>query len=209
MNGFKTLESLVKELETTQEQREIEEKLQEINATLLQFYTIQVGAIHIKPLLVEAYYCCDKFPDTTSHKDTLQKARFGKLYCHYNSPNPNRNGLDVVLSCGDYYLSILLKATLCNLNGTQTFAKQSDIYEIFKSLHKDAKLIAYLESLENVLKPQTETKSAEVKHITRINLNEKDNEQRFAHKLLGSYLVEYKEEIAKLGNNYAKAVKEP
>lgn len=207
MNGFKTLESLVKELETTQGEREIEEKLQEINATLLQFYTIQVGTIHIKPLLVEAYYYCDKFPDTTSHQDTLQKARFGKLYCHHNSPNPNRNGLDIVLSCGDYCLSILLKATLCSTNDAQTFAKQSDIYEIFKSLHKDAELISYLESLENVLKPQTEAKSAEVKHITRINLKEKGDNKKYIQKLLGSYLVEYKKEIAKLKGNYAKAVK--
>lgn len=207
MNGFKTLDSLVKELEAIQDEREIEEKLQEINATLLQFYTIQVGEIHIKPLLVEAYYCCDKFPDTTSHQNELQKERFGKLYCHHDSPNPTRNGLDVVLSCGDYYLSILLKATLCNTNGTQTIAKQTEIYGIFQSLHKDTELIPYLESLENVLQPQLEAKSAEVKHIKRINLNKEGNEERFAHKTLGSYLVEYKEKIAELGNNYAKAVK--
>lgn len=205
MNGFKTLESLVKELEAVQGEREIEEKLQEINATLLQFYTIQTGEINIKPLLVEAYYCCDKFPDITSHQNELQKERFGKLYCH-RKPS-NRRGLDIVLSCGDYYLSILLKVTLCNTNGTQTIAKQTEIYGIFQSLHKDTELIPYLESLENVLKPQREVKNAEVKPIVRINLNKEGNEERFAHKTLGSYLVEYKEKIAELGNDYAKAVK--
>lgn len=109
--------------------------LQEINKTILTKYVIQIGNFTIEPLLVEAYYNCEKkFADKSVHAAysdsdaptyTLarerQKDKFGELYVHYGC----RDGIDVVLSNGDYYLSILIKNALVN----QEYKKQCAISE--------------------------------------------------------------------------------
>lgn len=109
--------------------------LKEIGAKLINEYVIQVGNLRIEPMLVEAYYYHkEKFGDKSVHAaysdsnaSTYKLARerqmnkFGELYVHYGC----KDGIDVVLSNGDYYLSILIKNAL--INGE--FKKQCAISE--------------------------------------------------------------------------------
>lgn len=96
-------------------------QLQMICARFLNEYVIKIGGMTIEPLLVEAYYYHPgKLEDTSVHaaKDSTaktyalarkrQKNNFGKLYVHYGT----RDGIDIVLSQGDYYLSLLIKNAL-------------------------------------------------------------------------------------------------
>ena len=128
------LRKLVKELEQLTDKKEIVAKLQEIGAELINKYEIKVGNVTIEPLLVEAYYYDkDKFPDDSAHaaKESKantyelardrQKNHFGELYVHYGT----KDGIDVVLSDGEYYLSYLIKNALINEN----FASQCKISE--------------------------------------------------------------------------------
>ena len=111
--------------------------LQEINKTILTKYVIQIGNFTIEPLWVEAYYYDqNKFPDCNTHMSDKQKNRFGQLYFH----EKGRGGLDICLSAPvpdheDYYLSVLLKATLLYETGKRitdgkAFKKQTEIYDI-------------------------------------------------------------------------------
>lgn len=96
-------------------------QLQKISEMLLNEYVIKIGNMTIEPLLIEAYYYHKgKFEDTSVHaaKDSTaptyelarkrQKNNFGKLYVHYGT----KDGIDIVLSLGDYYLSFLIKNAL-------------------------------------------------------------------------------------------------
>ena len=111
--------------------------LQEINKTILTKYVIQIGNFTIEPLWVEAYYYDqNKFPDCNTHMSDKQKNRFGQLYFH----EKGRGGLDICLSAPvpdheDYYLSVLLKATLLYETGKRitdgkAFKKQTEISDI-------------------------------------------------------------------------------
>lgn len=133
MEDLKDLKNLVKKLEIeTDNEIQI---LQEIGAKLINEYEIKVGDLTIRPLLVEAYYHNEnKFPDISVHAANpstaptyelaheRQKNHFGELYVHFGK----KDGLDVVLSNGEYYLSYLIKNAL--INGE--FASQCKISEI-------------------------------------------------------------------------------
>ena len=92
----------------------VEKELQLLGKKLLTEYVIKIGNIEVEPLWVEAYYYDqNKFPDCNTHMSDKQKNRFGQLYFH----EKGRGGLDICLSAPvpdheDYYLSVLLKATL-------------------------------------------------------------------------------------------------
>ena len=134
------LETLVNSLEkTTVEGKEkIVKKLQEILETFLCNYYIEFGNFKIDPVLIEAYYFDEQnFHDTAvhaarnengkiaTHARERQKNNFGKLYIH-NVITKN-DGLDVCLSKGDYYFSILIKNAVINDND---FATQSNVSKI-------------------------------------------------------------------------------
>ncbi len=133
MNELKKL--VVEQLEKATDPDEQIRILQEINKTILTKYVIQIGNFTIEPLLVETYYNCkEKFEDKSVHaaysdSDALtyklarerQKNNFGELYVHYGC----KDGIDVVLSNGDYYLSILVKNALVN----REFKKQWAVSE--------------------------------------------------------------------------------
>lgn len=118
------LKNLVQKLENTKEEKEQIRILQEIGEKLINCYTIQIGEYNIEPMLVEAYYYCDeKFKDKSVHAAysdsdaptynlarARQKNNFGELYIHYGC----KDGIDIVLSNGDYYLSFLIKNALVN-----------------------------------------------------------------------------------------------
>ena len=105
------LKELVRELETASEKPEIEAKLQAIGKALVTDYVIEVDGVTVRPLWVEAYYHNENvFDDPFVHKKDEQK-KSGVLYFHHKTDD-KRNGVDICLSLGEYYLSFLLKYTL-------------------------------------------------------------------------------------------------
>ena len=107
------LKNKVKELETRTDHEAIVKSLQEIGKLLLTDYVVQVDDVTVEPLWVEAYYYNQNcFPDPFVHQSPEQK-NFGTLYFHHKTDD-QRNGVDLCLSLGDYYLSFLLKYTLVN-----------------------------------------------------------------------------------------------
>lgn len=132
---MKELEKLVYELVDENNKEEERVKiLQDIGKLLLTEYIIQIGNLTIKPLLVEAYYNNSNFKDNSVHAANesnaktyeLARARqednFGELYVHYGT----KDGIDVVLSKGKYYLSFLIKNALIN----NKFAAQCKVSQI-------------------------------------------------------------------------------
>lgn len=128
------LRELVENLEEEKNDKKQEKILQNIGKLLLTEYIIQIGNLTIKPLLVEAYYYNSNFKDDSVHAanesnaNTYELARarqennFGELYVHYGT----KDGIDVVLSNGKYYLSFLIKNALIN----NKFAAQCKISQI-------------------------------------------------------------------------------
>lgn len=128
------LRELVENLEKENDEKKQEKILQNISKLLLTEYIIQIGNLTIKPLLVEAYYYNSNFKDNSVHAanesnaNTYKLARarqennFGELYVHYGT----KDGIDVVLSNGKYYLSFLIKNALIN----NRFAAQCKVSQI-------------------------------------------------------------------------------
>lgn len=140
MDELKKLEDMVYELKVALDNKankkpdDIVPILQKIGKLLLTEYIIQIGNLTIKPLLVEAYYNNSNFKDNSVHAANesnaktyeLARARqennFGELYVHYGT----KDGIDVVLSNGKYYLSFLIKNALIN----NKFAAQCKVSQI-------------------------------------------------------------------------------
>ena len=132
------LRVLVDELEKTQDKCRIVDILQQIGERLINEYEINIGGFVIEPLLVEAYYNSGAFPDDSVHASRKsnantyklarkrQKDHYGELYVHYGT----KDGIDIVLSKGDYYLSFLIKNALVHTIDLPQYAKQCKISEM-------------------------------------------------------------------------------
>lgn len=109
------MEDLINQLTSTHDKDAQVNFLQEIGKKLLTEYVIKVGDITIKPLWVEAYYSDTNtgFVDEAVHGNECQKNQYGALYFHHKTDD-QRSGVDICLSCDNYYLSYLLKYTLVN-----------------------------------------------------------------------------------------------
>lgn len=109
------MEDLINQLTSTHDKDAQVNFLQEIGKKLLTEYVIKVGDITIKSLWVEAYYSDTNtgFVDEAVHGNECQKDQYGALYFHHKTDD-QRSGVDICLSCGNYYLSYLLKYTLVN-----------------------------------------------------------------------------------------------
>lgn len=109
------MEDLINQLTSTHDKDAQVNFLQEIGKKLLTEYVIKIGDITIKPLWVEAYYSDANtgFVDEAVHGNECQKNQYGALYFHHKTDD-QRSGVDICLSCGNYYLSYLLKYTLVN-----------------------------------------------------------------------------------------------
>ena len=109
------MENLINQLTSTHDKDAQMNFLQEIGKKLLTEYVIKIGDITIKPLWVEAYYSDTNtgFVDEAVHGNECQKNQYGALYFHHKTDD-QRSGVDICLSCGNYYLSYLLKYTLVN-----------------------------------------------------------------------------------------------
>ena len=161
----------------------------------------------IEPLWVEAYYYDqNKFPDCNTHMSDKQKSdsedsRFGKLYFH----KKGRGGLDIclpkyVMDHEDYYLSVLLKATLvykCSDSRTDIeFKKQTDIYDVLKD--KD---LNEIEKMENVLVKKEN--DSQVLNAVRVNLAR----PCFKDKLLAACRLDSLDSLEKNGFNFPNGYK--
>ena len=109
------MENFINQLTSTHDKDAQVNFLQEIGKKLLTEYVIKIGDITIKPLWVEAYYSDTNtgFVDEAVHGNECQKNQYGALYFHHKTDD-QRSGVDICLSCGNYYLSYLLKYTLVN-----------------------------------------------------------------------------------------------
>ena len=109
------MENLINQFTSTHDKDAQVNFLQEIGKKLLTEYVIKIGDITIKPLWVEAYYSDTNtgFVDEAVHGNECQKNQYGALYFHHKTDD-QRSGVDICLSCGNYYLSYLLKYTLVN-----------------------------------------------------------------------------------------------
>ena len=109
------MENLINQLTSTHDKDAQVNFLQEIGKKLRTEYVIKIGDITIKPLWVEAYYSDTNtgFVDEAVHGNECQKNQYGALYFHHKTDD-QRSGVDICLSCSNYYLSYLLKYTLVN-----------------------------------------------------------------------------------------------
>lgn len=124
------LKKIVAELENEHNREKQIKLLQKISQLLITDYAINACGVVIEPLWVEAYYFHKgKFEDFNDHRKSKQKDNFGRLYLHTEkkiSPSNRLGGVDIVLSSGDYYLSFLIKNSLCN----KKFCKQVELNAI-------------------------------------------------------------------------------
>lgn len=126
------LKNKVKELETQTDHDSIVKSLQEIGKLLLTDYVIQVDDITVEPMWVEAYYYNRRcFTDPFVHQNPEQK-NFGTLYFHHKKDD-QRNGVDLCLSLGDYYLSFLLKYTFAD----KLLRSQSQLSPLIREKYAD------------------------------------------------------------------------
>lgn len=133
------MENLINQLTSTHDKDAQVNFLQEIGKKLLTEYVIKIGDITIKPLWVEAYYSDTNtgFVDEAVHGNECQKNQYGALYFHHKTDD-QRSGVDICLSCGNYYLSYLLKYTLVN----GVFKSQAQLSSMIPhELREDAKSV--------------------------------------------------------------------
>ena len=124
------LKKTVTELENEYNREKQIKLLQKISELLITDYAINACGCLIEPMWVEAYYFhSGKFEDFNCHRKAKQKDNFGRLYLHTEkkiSPSNRLGGVDIVLSSSDYYLSFLIKNSLCN----KKFCKQVELNAI-------------------------------------------------------------------------------
>lgn len=138
---MKELEKLVEKLDNKNYKEEQVKILQDIGKLLLTEYIIQVGDIKVYPLWVEAYYFNNKnFADPFVHKAEEQKKN-NILYFHHKTDD-QRNGVDICLSKGNYYLSFLLKYTLVD----DKVRKQSELSPLIRDEYENCKSVLVKES---------------------------------------------------------------
>ena len=181
---MENLEALIECLEKTTGKERIEKKLQDILDAFLRNYYIEFGTFKIDPVLVEAYYHNeDCFLDTAvhaarkergkiaTHAIERQKNNFGKLYIH--NVITKDDGLDVCLSKGNYYFSILIKNAVIN---DKYFATQSDVSKIIcdkcQGCDEVPSCIYYQEC---VLKTREQPKDMNVIFLPRKNVPSNDH----------------------------------
>lgn len=182
------LKELVKNLEEENDEKKQEKILQNIGKLLLTEYIIQIGNWTIKPLLVEAYYYNSNFKDNSVHAanesnaNTYELARarqennFGELYVHYGT----KDGIDVVLSNGKYYLSFLIKNALIN----NKFAAQCKVSQILCGncdyIDKCNKGINCKYYGTNILKHKDNVENTEIVFLRRKGLTNEYNDKSLA-----------------------------
>ena len=165
------LKALVGQLSNLSNKDDIVSKLQEINQCFLQKYMLDISGFKIYPVEVEIYYYKEInnkiiFNDGLCHKNKLQngfvdnnKERFGKIYFHRmrnGTLNTGQGGIDVCLSLGNYFLSILIRSAYingkieCGIN--KILQKVLEIEQFAKVTDELKKKYSEIEGKSNILK---------------------------------------------------------
>lgn len=171
------LKNKVKELETQTDHEAIVKSLQEIGKLLLTDYVVQVDDVTVEPLWVEAYYYNQNcFPDPFVHGRPEQK-EYDILYFHH-STDDQRNGVDLCLSLGDYYLSFLLKYT--TVNGQ--LKSQSELSPLIRK--------KYAEGKQNDILMHNANPEGLISCTTRIGLSDSDEKDLEVKKIKSIFKIE-------------------
>lgn len=184
--NYPELEKMVNELDKhSRDEKCVQvECLQKICDKFLNEYVVKVDDYTIKPLWVEAYYRNDSnFTDQNTHGVDKQKNRFGKLYFH----EKGRGGVDICLSCGSYYFSLLIKISLVSNEGGKSpcIKKQTKLYNLLKP---------YKDLDESVLEKRKTEKEEVVFHTVRKGLIKNDG---YRNELLASVIDIHRKENGK------------
>ncbi|MBR4508737.1 MAG: hypothetical protein IKP23_04640 [Elusimicrobiaceae bacterium] len=152
-------ENIKKEIEillTKKSEKDIAAQLIKINDLFLTQYKLQIDDMEIIPIETEIYYLNEKqnFKDNMVHKYCRQKKHFGQLYFHRfptrDSINYGQGGVDICISDGEYYLSILIRSAI--INDTQILSGPHKIQKKFYENSPSKKeRILELEKKPNVL----------------------------------------------------------
>lgn len=142
---------------TKKSEKDIADQLIKINDLFLTQYKLQIDNMEIIPLETEIYYHNNnqQFKDKMIHCiDGLQKKHFGQLYFHRfptrDSINYGQGGVDICISDGEYYLSILIRSAI--INDTQILSGPHKIQKKFYENSPSKKeRILELEKKPNVL----------------------------------------------------------
>ncbi len=182
--------------------------LQKVNEYFLKNCEIHIDNLTIYPIETEIYFVNDWFHDGMCHMNELQKdkvkgkngediIRFGKLYFHRIKKDDKRinwqqGGVDVCISNGDYYLSILIRSALVKdkmISGIKRFREEiiPDIIEIKKDKIKKNEI------KEKEIKEKIENKEKEEVLFKRENKIDTNN-------------IHFQQRI--FGDKYAKCSKE-
>ena len=154
-------------------------QLQKICDTLLNEYVVKVGDMTIEPLRLEAYYYHPgKFEDPSVHKKPEQKT-FACLYLHKEGETrleeKGIGGVDICLSCGDYYLSFLIK-------NSRIIKEGEPEGELCKQIRLNEKLNALGGATNAELVERSDKEKQRIFHTVRVGLGGK----LFAQELLAS-----------------------
>lgn len=148
--------------------------LQELSDSLLSSYRLALPTGALYPLWVEAYYYHPgRFEDQNTHRDPMQRNRFGKLYFH----RKGWGGVDLCLSLGDYSLSFLLKYT----HTESEFFSQVPLYRFLNVQRKAGVDLESAPVLERL--PEGEENPGPIYHSPRKGLCREDE---FSGALLAS-----------------------
>jgi len=137
------LKNMVNELCSLNDKEAIVNKLQEIMKYFITNFDLKINNTIIEPIWIEAYYF-NYFNENVNsaffneereivHCNTFQKNGFLKKLHFHRKKECQRNGVDICLSNGDYYLSLLIK----NAKIDGVFYKQSRLANYIQDLNND------------------------------------------------------------------------
>lgn len=207
------IEEEIKNLLQKETESEIVAQLIKINDLFLTQYKLKIDNIEIIPLETEIYYHNDDqpFEDKMIHKNELQKNRFGQLYFHRykkkdrndetNTINITRGGVDICISEGNYYLSILLRMAIIN---KELISGINKIQQIFYSQISDKKekreKLKGLENEKGLISKQNKTNDT-IYHQPRIQSGVYKKGEKYT---LNSIILKYLD-YSKLKKQFKKA----
>ena len=187
----------VKELRKTEKDK-ILDKLISINYLFLTEYMLKTDDMEIIPIETEIYYYDkENFADEMTHKNKDQKNRFGKLYFH--NKIGYRAGVDICISEGDYFLSILLRSVIIKKESGLNFVSgpnklRRQFYNEKLPNNEIQKIIALLKEKADILSKRNDDIDT-----TNIHFQERIKDKMYAN---DGYLLNCLNLGRKIGEDY-------
>lgn len=215
------IENIQEYLENRKDIKIIIPILQKINEYFLRNCEIHIGDLIIKPIETEIYFANESCHGACHENDRQKQPFFGKLYFHRYKNNSDkfvcistktRGGVDVCISKGDYFLSILIRSAYFNSDKEPVVGTRKVVDKILNLKNnnienlgeeKKIELIEQIEKSEiSFIKNNDNFKKNIMKHC-RIKGNEyfsSYNELKKAE--LNCFIKEDQENLAKKNNIY-------